>query len=110
MRQDQNTKAFDLRTTIRDPKTGKVVKEQPYIFHDSKQYGSFYEAEGKFYNRKGEEIEDPRIPHSEAVAKRVAAALEKKQEEQVVEKEAEKQKPFVLKKQPKAEKVDTQSV
>lgn len=53
-------KGFDYRSTIRDPKTGKVIKEQHYIRHVHQSLGEFLERDGVFYATDGSEISDPR--------------------------------------------------
>jgi hypothetical protein len=42
------SQGFDLRTHIRDPKTGQVIKKQPYKLYIGKFDGSNV---GKFYER-----------------------------------------------------------
>lgn len=56
---------FDLRTDIREPRTGKIVTHQPYVMHVSKTEGTYFErppGSKKFFNTKGEEIADPKAP------------------------------------------------
>ena len=78
MRQaDPLTKNFDLRSHVRDPKTGKTIREQHYIWHESKEFGKFFEVAGKYYNVRNEEIEDPRLPHGSGKAfKKVAKPVQ----------------------------------
>ncbi len=50
-------KGFDLRTRIIDPKTGKVLREQPYSMVCSRDLGEdYFIRDGKRYNRNGVEI------------------------------------------------------
>jgi len=56
---------FDYRATIKDPRTGAVIKTQEYIRHVSGTGGEYLkrisgEDAGKFFNVKGEEIPDPK--------------------------------------------------
>lgn len=53
-------KGFDYRSTIRDPKTGTVIKEQHYIRHVHQALGEFLERDGVFYATDGSVISDPR--------------------------------------------------
>ncbi len=46
---------FDLRVHIRDLKTGKMIKEQPYKLHVDKERGKAFERDGKFYTLNGQE-------------------------------------------------------
>jgi hypothetical protein len=50
-------KAFDLRTELRDHKTGKVVIHQPYRMHVSKEHGTRYERHGVLYHPNGERVD-----------------------------------------------------
>jgi hypothetical protein len=62
-------KGFDYRSIIADPKTGKVIRQQHYIFHIQEGLGQFLERDGKFYHpgSNTEEIRDPRLPPIETV-------------------------------------------
>lgn len=73
---------FDYRTVIRDPRTGKLIREQHYKRHVSAQHGEFLERDGKFYHpgSNTETIPDPRIRKEEPVQTVVEAKLEKKPE------------------------------
>lgn len=57
---------FDLRTTIRDPKTGKTIKQQDYIRFVSQEHGEFYKCmeTGTFFDPQGNEIQNPKLPAS----------------------------------------------
>lgn len=50
-------KSFDLRTHIRDKKTGQVIVEQPYTLHiiDGEEIYERPIGSGQFYSRNGEE-------------------------------------------------------
>lgn len=48
------TVGFDLRTEIRDSKTGKVIRSQPYIRHVHRDKGVVYERAGQFFYENGE--------------------------------------------------------
>jgi hypothetical protein len=56
---------FDLRTEIRDPKSGMVLKYQPYRAHHFKvgpgESTVVYERDGKFYFADGTEAPDPKV-------------------------------------------------
>lgn len=62
---EEGIKGFDYRSTIRDPKTGKLIKEQHYKIHESDK-GHFLERDGKFYFADGSETTDPRIAKKES--------------------------------------------
>lgn len=53
-------KAFDVRVTIMDPKTGRVVKHQPYELTVVKtgpgNMSQFYKRDGKWHYPNGDEI------------------------------------------------------
>lgn len=51
---------FDLRTTIRDPKSGKTVKEQYWTGHFNKSGEHVFERDGKFYYENGQEAPNPK--------------------------------------------------
>lgn len=51
-------KRFDLRTHIRDPKTGVVVKKNTYRLH-IKNGVKIFERGGKKYHENGDEISAP---------------------------------------------------
>lgn len=51
-------KRFDLRTHIRDPKTGEVVKKNLYRLH-IKNGVKVFERGGKKYHENGVEISQP---------------------------------------------------
>lgn len=53
-------KAFDLRTHIKDPKTGFVTKTQPYRLHVNREKGTMYERAGVFYYPNGELVNPPK--------------------------------------------------
>lgn len=54
--------SFDLRTHIRDPKNGRIVKAQPYRLHCSGSQRVF-ERDGKKFLENGE----PFVEHVEPV-------------------------------------------
>ena len=56
--------AFDLRTHIRDPKSGRVTRTQAYRMHVSKD-GVVYERDGVHYWPNGEVKEDKRVKAAE---------------------------------------------
>jgi hypothetical protein len=58
---------FDLRSVIRDPRTGKVIKEQHYTTHISEAYGTVMVRDGKFFAPNGQEIPDPKAVKVEQV-------------------------------------------
>jgi hypothetical protein len=67
---DENgQKSFDLRTHIRDPKTGFITKKQPYSLSISKEKGEIFTREGKRYYRDGSPVKDgaPPSPPSGAI-------------------------------------------
>jgi hypothetical protein len=69
-------KKFDLRTHIMDPKTGKMVKVQPYRLHISAEFGHVYERDGKKFYPNGEPWIDPRAPKvAETTQAEVPAAV-----------------------------------
>lgn len=49
---------FDLRTQVRDARTGRLVKDQPYLRHCHRDKGTVYERDGKFWYETGEEAKD----------------------------------------------------
>jgi hypothetical protein len=49
--------SFDLRTEIRDPKTGKVVTHQPYVMV-VRNGATFFKRDGKLYDPAGNELAD----------------------------------------------------
>lgn len=44
---------FDLRTHIVDPKSGQIIKEQPYRRVVDKEKGTYYIRDGKRYQENG---------------------------------------------------------
>ena len=56
----EGTHTFDLRTTIRDPKTGKTVKEQPYVGYVTQSHGNYFQDSQGFYDAQGNDITDPK--------------------------------------------------
>ena len=54
----ETVKPFDLRTHIRDAKTGRVVKVQPYRRFTSRD-GDIYERDGVKYYENGELVKKP---------------------------------------------------
>jgi hypothetical protein len=69
---------FDYRVTIRNPKTGELIKEQPYKRYVSEIGGEYLERDGKFYATNGDEIPDPKADAARALAKAdIAIAAEK---------------------------------
>lgn len=52
---------FDTRVHIRDVRTGRLVRKQPYRFHVSKQHGGYYERGGNLYYPNGELAKDVNI-------------------------------------------------
>lgn len=85
---DNGQKTFDLRTHIRDPKTGATVKLQPYRLHISRERGTVFERFGIFYYPNGEKLPNqapvaipaaqaaPVNPEIEALQKELARAKE----------------------------------
>lgn len=67
-RPEETVQGFDLRTVIRDPRTGKTIKEQHYKRYCSDRFGEFYERDGKFFAPNGAIITDPRIQKTETQA------------------------------------------
>jgi hypothetical protein len=53
---DFHGEGFDLRTRIIDPKTGKVIRTQPYGLTINKDGSDFYTRDGKRYTRSGVEM------------------------------------------------------
>lgn len=43
MQEVESTQGFDLRTYIRDPKSGQVIKRQPYRLHHCAEHGEWFE-------------------------------------------------------------------
>lgn len=55
------TQEFDYRSSIVDPKTGKVVKDQPFKMYVSREHGEIMERpEGQFWYPNGTPAFDPR--------------------------------------------------
>jgi len=57
------TEEFDLRTHIRDPKTGVVIENNPYRLRVSRKDGEMFErppGSGYFYSRQGILIKSPK--------------------------------------------------
>jgi hypothetical protein len=74
---------FDHRVEIRDPKTGKTLKHQPFTMEISASGQTFWDAQG-CYDCQGNDIPDPK-KKTEAVTPvvspaRVTAKVEKKTE------------------------------
>lgn len=53
---------FDTRTHIFDPKTGKLLKYQPYRLEVSKENGTIFYRDGIAYNPDGSPKEKPIMP------------------------------------------------
>lgn len=74
----EGRKVFDLRVEIREPKTGKIEKYQPYTMHVNRD-GTLYESppgSGKFFDGQG------------TLAKDISAELKAKYPERYVENKA----------------------
>lgn len=56
---------FDRRATIRDPKTGKTIKEQNYTTRISQDGSEVLTRNGKRYWANGQEIVEPKAPEQE---------------------------------------------
>lgn len=51
------TVGFDLRTEIKDAKTGRMIRFQPYTMIVDRNKGTIYSRNGKFYTLNGKELE-----------------------------------------------------
>lgn len=51
--QREQIEGFDLRVHIRDSKTGKIVRENPYSLSISKEHGVIYTRDGVQFNPDG---------------------------------------------------------
>lgn len=49
---------FDLRVVIKDARTNKVIRTQPYLRHSDRNKGVVYERDGKFYHENGKEAKN----------------------------------------------------
>lgn len=47
---------FDLRSRIIDPKTGRVIRTQPYSLTINKDGGDYFMRDGKRFSRSGVEM------------------------------------------------------
>lgn len=47
---------FDLRVSIKHPKTGRILKHQPYRLHVSAEFGHVFERGGHFFFENGVEL------------------------------------------------------
>jgi hypothetical protein len=54
---DNGVRTFDLRTHIRDPKTGKIVNSQPYKMMVSREHGTLFERGGVRYYPNGDRVD-----------------------------------------------------
>jgi hypothetical protein len=56
-------KAFDLRVTIRDPKTGQIIKHQPYQKRVERgaKYEEYYVRDGIRYLPNGECLDQQKL-------------------------------------------------
>lgn len=54
---DNGVRAFDLRTHIRDPKSGKTVTKQPYRMMTSREHGIMFERGGVRYYPNGDRVD-----------------------------------------------------
>jgi len=80
-RPEETVQGFDYRTVIRDPRTGKTIREQHYKRYVSMKYGEFLERDGKFFYPNGSEITDPRKEQTQAditVEKKLEVSTAKK--------------------------------
>ena len=50
-------KQFDLNVHHRDPKSGRIMKEDNYILHCHKEHGQVFERDGNFYDYQGDEAD-----------------------------------------------------
>lgn len=50
-------KKFDLRTDIRDPKTGAIIKRQPYRMEVSRERGSIFIRNNVEYYANGDRVD-----------------------------------------------------
>lgn len=91
--------AFDLRTEIRDPKTGKLVTHQPYVMV-VRNGTTFFKRGGKLYDPAGNEMpEEPgRLAATQAAAATTVAAVTTKAEAVKVETKADSVTPTITKK------------
>lgn len=56
---DFKGEGFDLRSRIVDPKTGKIIRHQPYRMVISQDGGDYFIRDAKRYSLSGVEIADP---------------------------------------------------
>ncbi len=92
--------AFDLRTEIRDPKTGKLVTHQPYVMV-VRNGATFFKRNGKLYDPAGNEMpEEPgRLAATQAATAAAATATVTTKAEAVkVETKADSVTPTITKK------------
>lgn len=52
-------RGFDLRTEIRDPSSGAVLRKQPYRLVISKNDGNYFIRDGKRYSESGQLLDKP---------------------------------------------------
>ena len=69
---------FDLVVHQRDSKTGRVLSENPYILHCSRENGHLFERGGKLYTPDGKYLRDVAIKAAAVVAD---VAVDKKKDE-----------------------------
>ena len=68
---DVGKKHFDLRTHLRDPKTGQVVKHQPYRMLVDKETGVVFERAGIKYFPNGVRVDGKKIVEAPVEATKV---------------------------------------
>jgi hypothetical protein len=71
--------SFDLRVHVRDPKSGRVAKSNPYRYHVGRD-GTFYERDGVWYTPDGVVVEKPAIASAPVSAPVTNKAVMKKDE------------------------------
>lgn len=73
-------KGFDVRVTIVDPRTGKVVKHQPYelliVKNGPGSTSQFFKRDGKWFNPDGSEVVAP-VKSSDLTESEIKADLER---------------------------------
>jgi hypothetical protein len=75
--------SFDLRTVIRDGRTGATVKSQPYLAKLEKGKGTIFErpiGSGQYFDEQGNTVNAAGKPQVETVEVKAAEVVETKTE------------------------------
>lgn len=82
--EENKIEGFDYRAVIRDPKTGEVIKTQPWSLTVSQDHGEVLRRDGKCFAPNGVEIQDPYLKKPEDPKPEVQAEVKPERKPEVL--------------------------